>query len=199
MTSNHPHDEAANSPRTQPRRHRGRVRSEEQWESIKPVLHEMLMAGKPLGFIANVFDKDEQTIRRWRNRMYEDMREEEKTKEPRDYAMEVMGGLRAAAGEAWLTYRGADNTKAKVSALGLYLKAVDQQHQFNQSVGVYGQKGALPLHPAQSGEIEDRSIGALAAIIKDFVCHLQGEVEGEGVVQMVQAQADIGSGNEVSS
>lgn len=179
MTDTTTTDDPSGAPRRQlPRR--GRVRSEYQWESIKATLHEMLMARRPLAQIAYAFEVSEQTVRRWRTRMCDEMRDEAKSMEPRDYALEVMDGLLTSMGEAWLTYRGAETHKEKVAALGLHQKAVEQLHQFYQSVGAYGQRGAQPLHPTTSSGGVDEGANMLAVMAKDFLSILRREREPAG-------------------
>lgn len=174
MTDTTTREDPSGTPRRQQPQH-GRVRSAYQWESIKGTLHEMLMARRPLGRIAEVFEVSEQTVRRWRDRMHEEMRADAKSMEPRDYALEVMDGLITGVGEAWLTYRGAETHKEKVAALGLHQKAIEQLHQFYQTVGAYGQRGTQPLHPATSGGGADEGANTLAAMAQDFLSVLAGE------------------------
>ncbi len=193
MTDTTATEDPSGAPRRRPPQ-RGRVRSEYQWDRIRGTLHEMLMARRPLGQIAEVFEVSEKTIRHWRDRMHDEMRPDYRRMQPHDYALEVMDGLRTAIGEAWMTYRGADTPKAKVAALHLYLKSLEQQHQFNQSVGVYGQRGAQPLHPASSGDTANDGANSLAAMAKEFLSALRDERDGVGTSGGVSWDDILGPG-----
>lgn len=110
-----PEEAGARAPRTPAEyiRSHGRLRSEDQWAVIRSLLAPMVIQRIPASEIARAFEVSVDTIGRWKKRLFDDMRREAVTMQPRDFIMESVESLREARAEAWKGYSTAQTAKER--------------------------------------------------------------------------------------
>lgn len=140
----------------------GRLRSEQQWEAVRDLLHGLVMQRLPSVEIARVFGVSPDTIGRWKKRLFEDMRKEAVNMQPRDYICESLGSLREVRAEAWKGFHASASTKERCAYLQIVVQAENQWTRFGSNIGLYGERGMQPLSPSTYGR-EDGSPAAMGA------------------------------------
>lgn len=171
---------ADNSPAAIVRRY-GRVRSEQQWEVVRNLLHPMVMQNFPGARMAEEFNVSIDTIYRWKKRLIEEMRREAVNLQPRDFVMECVTSLRTARAEAWAGVAAAVDGKEKRANLQLVIQAETQFARLGERIGLYGRPGQEPLNATKYGETSD------------------SQAEGAGGVTLLhQMMASLLSGEDLS-
>ncbi|SDW17653.1 Homeodomain-like domain-containing protein [Ruegeria halocynthiae] len=136
-------------------RQSGRLRSEQQWEIVRQLLHPMLMQNYSGKAIADAFGISVDTAYRWKQRLLEDLRKEAVSMQPRDFVMESVSSLRQVRAEAWAGYHSATDRKEKRAYLNAVTQAESQFARMGERIGLYGRPGQNPLDANAYGEVRD--------------------------------------------
>jgi hypothetical protein len=134
-------------------RSHGRLRSNEQWAVIRSFLAPLVMQRVPAAEIARVFEVSVDTIGRWKKRLFDDMRREAVTMQPRDFIMDGMESLREARAEAWRGYYSAQTAKERRAFLQTVTQIEAQYGKLGAAIGLYGGRGDRPMSPATYNEV----------------------------------------------
>lgn len=133
-------------------RRSGRLRTEQQWEIVRQLLHPMLMQNQSGQAIADAFGVSADTAYRWKRRLLEDLRKEAVTMQPRDFVMESISSLRQVRAEAWAGFYRSANEKDKRASLSTVIQAEAQFARMGERVGFYGRPGQSPMDANTYGE-----------------------------------------------
>ncbi|WP_299666155.1 hypothetical protein [uncultured Ruegeria sp.] len=136
-------------------RQSGRLRSEQQWEIVRQLLHPMLMQNYSGQVIADAFGISVDTAYRWKRRLLDDLRREAVTMQPRDFVMESVSSLRQVRAEAWAGFYSARDEKDKRAYLNTLTQAEAQFARMGERIGLYGHPGQNPLDANAYGEVRD--------------------------------------------
>lgn len=163
----------------------GRLRSGYTWEYVRQSLHPLLLARVPLVEIAERFNVSAHTVYRWRDRLHEDMRREAVTMQPRDFIMESLTSLREVRAEAWQAYQTAETPKQRLTFLDLIVKAESSLLKLGHTIGLYGNRGDRPLHPATYNEPLSPDVGSevLNELLRSFLASRPGIMREDGQAQ----------------
>ncbi|NOD45906.1 hypothetical protein GS624_01125 [Ruegeria sp. HKCCD5849] len=134
-------------------RQSGRLRSEQQWEIVRQLLHPMLMQNYSGKAIADAFGISVDTAYRWKQRLLEDLRKEAVFMQPRDFVMESVSSLRQVRAEAWAGYHSATDRKEKRAYLNTVTQVEAQFAKMGERIGLYGRSGQNPLDANAYGEV----------------------------------------------
>ena len=146
--------ETAQSPAAIVRRS-GRLRTEQQWEIVRQLLHPMLMQNYSGQAIADAFGISVDTAYRWKHRLLDDLRKEAVTMQPRDFIMESVSSLRQVRAEAWAGFHAATDQKDQRAYLNSVIQAEVQIGRMGERIGLYGGRGQNPLDANAYGEVRD--------------------------------------------
>ncbi|WP_170456033.1 helix-turn-helix domain-containing protein [Ruegeria arenilitoris] len=149
-----PDTEIVHSPATTVRQS-GRLRSEQQWEIVRQLLHPMLMQNYSGKAIADAFGISVDTAYRWKQRLLDDLRKEAVSMQPRDFVMESVSSLRQVRAEAWAGYHSATDRKEKRAYLNTVTQAEAQFARMGERIGLYGRPGQNPMDANTYGEVPD--------------------------------------------
>jgi hypothetical protein len=136
-------------------RSHGRLRSEDHWEVIRSLVFPMVMQRIPAAEIGAVFDVSADTIGRWKKRIFDDMRREAVTMQPRDFIMESLESLREARAEAWKGYTLATTVRDRRSFLQTITQIESQFGKMGADIGLFGGRGDKPMSPTTYGDATD--------------------------------------------
>ena len=149
-----PDTEVVHSPATIVRQS-GRLRSEQQWEIVRQLLHPMLMQNYSGQAIAAAFGISVDTAYRWKRRLLDELRKEAVSMQPRDFVMESVSSLRQVRAEAWAGFQAATDAKEKRAFLNTVTNAEAQFARMGERIGLYGRPGQNPLDANAYGEVRD--------------------------------------------
>ncbi|WP_170363166.1 helix-turn-helix domain-containing protein [Ruegeria arenilitoris] len=136
-------------------RQSGRLRSEQQWEIVRQLLHPMMMQNYSGQAIADAFGISVDTAYRWKRRLLDDLRKEAVSMQPRDFVMESVSSFRQVRAEAWAGYQAASDAKEKRAFLNTVTNAEAQFARMGERIGLYGRPGQNPMDANAYGEVRD--------------------------------------------
>ncbi len=136
-------------------RQSGRLRSEQQWEIVRQLLHPMLMQNYSGKAIADAFGISVDTAYRWKRRLLDDLRKEAVSMQPRDFVMESVSSLRQVRAEAWAGFHASSDRKEKRAFLNTVTQAEAQFARIGERIGLYGRPGQNPLDASAYGEVRE--------------------------------------------
>lgn len=158
-------------------RSHGRLRSEQQWEVVREVLHPLIMQRTPGVAIAEIFGVSVDTVYRWRKRLYRDLRQEAVTIQPRDFIMESISSLRKARAEAWKQYFAATTERDKRAYLQLVIQTENQYGKLGANIGLFGGRDDRPMEPNTYNENQDDPAAQSALFLRNMMVEVFTEPE----------------------
>jgi hypothetical protein len=147
----------------------GRLCSEQQWEVVREILHPLVMQRHSAVQIAEAFSISVDTAYRWRKRLWDDLRQEAVSMQPRDFIMESVSSLREARAEAWGNYRNASTERDKRAYLQLVVQTEGQCMKLGANIGLYGGRDDKPLSAGAYNEISDDPSVPGALVLKEMI------------------------------